>query len=172
MVGVGGDDSDWRCELVVCVSDGLVWLGMARRDEVGELFAIVCDSCLGYSGRSMLRPYQCNPRVRVGKVISRQTYEHNIESARIRPEANERCRTEARRYESNIEGNDESSAEEPKANCMSDVRTTNGDENRRHGAEFCGILRLRLIPRLCCAVPLVVVDLRTPAISLLRKSSA
>ena len=109
VVGVGGYGSDWDCELVVCVSDGLVWLGMARRDEAGELFAIGCDSCLGYSGRSMLRPYQCNPRVRV--VISRQRYEHNIESVRTRPKTKERCRAEARRYESNIEGSDESSAE-------------------------------------------------------------
>ena len=29
MVGAGGDDSDWDCELVVCVSDGLVWVGIA-----------------------------------------------------------------------------------------------------------------------------------------------
>src|SRR5580700_739418 len=28
-------------------------------------------------------------------------------------------------------------------------------ENTRHSAAFCVILRLRLIPRLCCAVPLV-----------------
>jgi hypothetical protein len=27
VVGAGGYDSDWYCELVVCVSDGLVWLG-------------------------------------------------------------------------------------------------------------------------------------------------
>jgi len=26
VVGFGGYDSDWDCELVVCVPDGLVWL--------------------------------------------------------------------------------------------------------------------------------------------------
>jgi len=30
VVGAGGYDSDWDCELVVCVSDGLVWIGMLR----------------------------------------------------------------------------------------------------------------------------------------------
>lgn len=28
VVGTGGYDSDWDCELVVCVSDGLVWLSL------------------------------------------------------------------------------------------------------------------------------------------------
>ena len=28
IVGAGGYDSDWDCELVVCVSHGLVWLGL------------------------------------------------------------------------------------------------------------------------------------------------
>jgi len=28
IVGACGYDSDWHCELVVCVSDGLVWVGI------------------------------------------------------------------------------------------------------------------------------------------------
>ena len=53
MVGAWGHDSDWHCELVVCVSDGLVWVGRTAKPK-------------------------------------------------------ERCRAEARRYESNIADNFES----------------------------------------------------------------
>ena len=52
-VGACGHDSDWHCELVVCVSDGLVWVGRTAKPK-------------------------------------------------------ERCRAEARRYESNIADNFES----------------------------------------------------------------
>jgi hypothetical protein len=33
VVGVGGYDSDWDCELVVCVPDGLVLLGRIAKAE-------------------------------------------------------------------------------------------------------------------------------------------
>ena len=33
MVGACGYDSDWHCELVVCISDGLVWVGRPRNPK-------------------------------------------------------------------------------------------------------------------------------------------
>jgi hypothetical protein len=57
VVGAGGYDSDWDCELVVRVPDGLVYLGN-RRAAGSNLFDVCMIFCLGCRG---LRPYERKP---------------------------------------------------------------------------------------------------------------
>ena len=62
VVGFGGYDSDWDCELVVCVSDGLVRLDIWPRSESRTSYSTRARSWLSYDGPSMLRPYKSASR--------------------------------------------------------------------------------------------------------------
>ena len=145
---------------------GLVRLWRRGAKAWGELFAMASDSWLVYGGRGVLRPYQGKPGVR-----EREPEVMFTSTPRKSARAKERCRAEApprragRRYESKIEGNSDRQRRTATTNGNNERRQRTATtlpichwkpgENRRHGGVNCVILRLRLIPRLCCAVPLV-----------------
>jgi hypothetical protein len=105
VVGAGGDDSDRSSELVVCVSQRLVLLG-------------IIGGVLEAWGR-LLRRGARSVGLKAGTAC---------------------CAPLRKRQRRHIEAM---------------LLVGHGDKYSRHAAEFCVILRLRLIPRLCCAVPLV-----------------
>lgn len=75
VVGAGGYDSDWDCKLVVCVSDGLVYLGHGLVEEL--------EVRLQRAQRAA--PYQSNPQRAGGTAMFTAGYKVEIQTPRSLP---------------------------------------------------------------------------------------